>query len=166
MTDQQTTTSDFIHSVINTLAILAAVAVFAWAFWPESKPGTESAQTAESAESAETAEEAAPGAFVLGDLGIKIREERNFTYPATLEEVEKIAQAAGGWLPNPVLNGYDLMYDYYTPTPEPKKPLDEVRKMQNTSQESNDEIIDAFQRIPSRAGMTPDQDSPEVDYRG
>lgn len=162
MTDHHTTISDSIHAVINTLAFLAVVAVFVWAFLDEFKSEPQSAESAETTE--ESDGKASSGKFVLGDLGNKIREEKKFTYPATLEEVEKLAEKAGGWLPNPVLNGYDLMYDYYTPTPQPKKSLDEVCKMQNTSQESNDEIIDAFQRIPNREGMDPAQDSPEVNY--
>ena len=162
MTDHQTTISDSIYSVINTLAFLAAVAVFVWAFRDEFKSEPRPAESAETAE--ESDGEATNGKFVLGDLGNKIREEKKFTYPATLEEVEKLAQDAGGWLPNPTIDSYELSYNFLTPTPKPKKTLEEVCNLENTSPESNAEIVDAFQRIPSREGLDIEQDTPGVDY--
>jgi len=163
MTDSKTTISDFLNVLFNSLALLAAVAVFVWAFWSEVQPEKET-EPAQSAAETTVEEEAPDGAFVLGDLGNKIREERNFTYPATLEEVEKRAQEVGGWLPHPVQGGYDLVYDYFTPTPEPKKSIEEVRELENTSPEINAEIVDAFQRIPDRRGMDPARDTQGVDY--
>lgn len=101
--------------------------------------------------------------FQLGDLGNAIRREKGFTYPETLADVERLAQQKGGWIAHPVLDSYSLASDYFNPG-QPKLTPEEAGKLRNETPETNELIVDAFQRIPDRSGLKPPQDSPEVDY--
>lgn len=103
------------------------------------------------------------GKFVLGDLGIEIHTESGFTYPASLADVEKIASDCGGWLPRPIVGGYALVEQHFN-AGTPEKTLAEASKMENTTPETNAQIVGAFERVPPREGMNPSQLSPEVDY--
>lgn len=101
--------------------------------------------------------------FILGDLGDKIRKERNFTYPESMEIIEDLAQKSGGWIPQPIFSPYDLAYNFFNPD-RPHLTPEEAAALKNDSPEANQKIIEAYQRFPDRKNMKPEQDCPEIDY--
>ena len=102
--------------------------------------------------------------FVLADLAIKHQQERNFTAPATLEDLNKLVEEKGGWIDNPLRSDDEVAYAFTNKEPAPLT-VEEALNMKSANREESEKVLKTLGRLPDTDVIPPkDGVYPGVDY--